>query len=100
MISSAAVDAEMPNNDGPGTQDVFTVPRPEYDHITPPADAASNKDNDPGLPEHIVRGIKRQAHLGGKHDIDGKGALHPIKKPRLDADHVGFPPLGPSDAEF
>ncbi|GJN74315.1 hypothetical protein PLICBS_008406 [Purpureocillium lilacinum] len=67
---SAAVDAEMPNNDGPRTQDVFTVPRPEYDHITPPADAASNKDNDPGLPEHIVRGIKRQAHLGGKHDID------------------------------
>ncbi|KAJ6442002.1 cytokinesis regulator [Purpureocillium lavendulum] len=79
---------QMADNDGQVTQNIFGVPRPEYDHITR-MDHASQGGNEDGLPAHIVRGLKRQAQLEGKHDIDGKGALHPIKKPRRGADKDG-----------
>ncbi|UNI20115.1 hypothetical protein JDV02_006237 [Purpureocillium takamizusanense] len=72
--SSLTADARKSDNDNPGTQDIFAITRPDYEHLTLPAGAANNNikndDNNAGLPEHIVQGLKRQAQLEGKHSID------------------------------
>ncbi|KND94566.1 hypothetical protein TOPH_01045 [Tolypocladium ophioglossoides CBS 100239] len=64
----------IPGPDAPGRKTVFSIPRTRYDHIRLATGSSSEGEGKAtvGIPNHVVRAIKRQAHREGKHDIDDK----------------------------
>ncbi|POR38998.1 Uncharacterized protein TPAR_00810 [Tolypocladium paradoxum] len=76
----------IPDPDAPGRKTVFSIPRIQYDHIRLATGSSLESKGKAaiGIPNYVLRAIKRQAEREGKDDIDGKGTLHPIKKRTTD----------------